>query len=92
MFSSFKRFERGWKFLICQKGKNFKQSEVTKWRKIRHKNLSKHSDLLWKRDIGEDSARGLPENFYEASSALNIRRLPRRLPSKSVSDLKNMHI
>ena len=46
--------------------------------------------------MGEDSARRLPEDSQKkSSSALNVRRLPRRLPwksSKSVSDLKNMHI
>ena len=42
--------------------------------------------------MGEDSARRLPEDSQKkSSSALNVRRLPRRLPwksSKSVSDLK----
>ena len=39
MFSVFK------KMITYEKGKSFKQPEVTKWKIIRHINLPKHSDL-----------------------------------------------
>ena len=46
-----------------EKSKSFKQREVTKWKKIRHENLPKHSDLLiypnYRRAILLSKKRGL---------------------------------
>lgn len=45
-------------------GKKFSQlNSVTEWRKIKHKNLPKCTDLLWKEDMGEDSAIILPRSL-----------------------------
>ena len=35
-----------WRVLVWEESKNFIKQEVTKWRKMRHKNLPKRSDLL----------------------------------------------
>ena len=68
-FSVFKskRLEWGWRVLVWETSKNFIQQKVTKWRKIRHKNLPKRSELLWKGETWEkipsdDSSGRLPES------------------------------
>ena len=92
-----KRLEWVWRVLVWEKSKNFIQQEVTKWRKIRHKNLPKRSDLLWKGDF----VRRLPwspDDFQEvqttemevvwktswkSSSTLYFRRLTSKSSQKS---------
>ena len=95
------------KMINCKKDKSFKQPEVTKSRKIRH--ITYQNTQIWneRRDMRENSARSLLEDFLEdfqktswktswkSSSALNVRRLSRRLPWKPstfVSDLKKSQI
>ena len=100
-----KRLEWVWRVLVWEKSKNFIQQEVTKWRKIRHKNLPKRSDLLWKGDMGEDSVRRLPgsrlEDFLEvvwktswkSSGSLLAQKSSRsEKPAYPNPDLKNLHI
>ena len=76
-----KRLEWVWRVLVWEKSKNFIQQEVTKWRKIRHKNLPKRSE----------KSRRLPrspDDFLEVqTTSWKSRRLPgspddfvRRLP------------
>ena len=66
--------------LIWEKGKSFKQQKVTKGRNIRHGDLPKCSDMLWKMRNG----RRLCQNIStKSSSTLYVRSLPRRLPGKS---------
>ena len=49
----FKKIRKRLESVILEKGKSFMQQKVTKWKKkIRHENLPKHSDLLWKRKHG----------------------------------------
>ena len=71
-----KRLEWVWRVLVWEKSKNFIQQEVTKWRKIRHKNLPKRSDLLSKGDF----VRRLPwspDDFLEVqTTSWKSRRLP----------------
>lgn len=50
---------------VWEKSMNFMQQEVTKWRKIKHKNLPKRSDMLWKGDMRKDSVRRLPGSRLE---------------------------
>ena len=97
-----KRLEWVWRVLVWENSKNFTQYEVTKWRKIRHKNLPKRSDLLWKGDMWEDSVRRLPgKSSWKSSSALYFRWLTGKSSQKSFRsekpaypnpDLKNLHL
>ena len=65
IFSSSKRLERGRRVLVLEKGKRFKQLEVTKWRKS-HIETYQNTQICYEREeIGEDSARSLLEDFQE---------------------------
>ena len=71
-----KRLKWVWRVLVWEKSKNFIQQEVTKWRKIRHKNLPKRSDLLWRGDF----VRRLPWSPDDFQEVKTTSRKSRRLP------------
>ena len=72
-----KRLEWVWRVLVWEKSKNFIQQEVTKWRKIRHKNLPKRSE----------KSRRLPrspDDFLEVqTTSWKSRRLCQKTSKKS---------
>ena len=65
-----KRLEWVWRVLVWEKNKNFIQQEVTKWRKIRHKNLPKRSEKSKRLPRS-------PDDFLEVqTTSWKSRRLP----------------